>query len=43
MERWLEECLRPLVEAGKMVHSTFVRYKGITNNHLKPALGHRKL
>jgi integrase len=43
MERWLEECLRPLVEAGKMVHSTFVRYKGITNNHLKPTLGHRKL
>ena len=43
MERWLEDCLRPLLEAGKMVHSTFVRYEGITHNHLKPALGHRKL
>src|SRR5829696_3438718 len=26
-----------------MVHSTFVRYEGITNNHLKPTLGNRKL
>jgi integrase len=43
MDRWLEDCLRPLVEANKMVHSTFVRYEGIANNHLKPALGHRKL
>ena len=23
--------------------STFVRYEGIANNHLKPTLGHRKL
>jgi integrase len=30
MARWLEECLRPLVEAGKMAHSTLVRYEGIT-------------
>jgi integrase len=43
MERWLEDCLRPLLEASKMVHSTFVRYEGITNNHLKPTLGNRKL
>ena len=43
MARWLEDCLRPLVEAGKMVHSTFVRYEGIANNHLIPTLGHRKL
>jgi integrase len=43
MDRWLEDCLKPLVEAGKMVHSTFVRYEGIANNHLKPSLGHRKL
>jgi integrase len=42
MDRWLEDCLKPLVDAGKMVHSTFVRYEGIANNHLKPALGHRK-
>jgi integrase len=26
-----------------MVHSTFARYEGIANNHLKPTLGHRKL
>ena len=32
-----------LVQAGKMAHSTFVRYEGIANNHLKPSLGHRKL
>src|SRR5215213_8116609 len=43
MDRWLEDCLKPLVEAGKLVHSTFVRYEGIANNHLKPTLGHRKL
>jgi integrase len=43
MERWLEDCLKPLVQAGKMAHSTFVRYEGIANNHLKPSLGHRKL
>jgi len=43
MDRWLEDCLKPLVEAGKMAHSTFVRYEGIANNHLKPTLGHKKL
>src|SRR5215211_4680480 len=43
MDRWLEECPKPLVKAGKMVHSTYVRYEGIVNNHLKPAFGHRKL
>ena len=26
-----------------MAYSTYVRYEGIVNNHLKPALGHRKL
>jgi integrase len=43
MARWLEECLKPLVKAGKMAHSTFVRYEGIAKNHLTPTLGHRKL
>lgn len=43
LDSWLADCLKPLVEAGKMAHSTFVRYEGIANNHLKPALGHRKL
>jgi len=35
--------VKPLVDAGKMAHSTFIRYEGIANNHLMPALGHRKL
>jgi len=43
MDSWLCDCLKPLVAAGKMAHSTYVRYEGIVNNHLKPALGHRKL
>jgi integrase len=43
LDHWLSDCLKPLVHAGKMAHSTFVRYKGIVNNHLKPALSHRKL
>jgi integrase len=43
MDSWLSDCLKPLVAAGKMAHSTYVRTKGIVNNHLKPALGHRKL
>src|SRR3712207_5708793 len=43
MDSWLSDCLKPLVAAGKMAYSTYVRYEGIVNNHLKPALGHRKL
>jgi hypothetical protein len=43
LHHWLEDCVKSLVEAGKMAHSTFIRYEGIVNNHLKPALGHRKL
>jgi integrase len=43
LDSWLSDCLKPLVDAGKIAHSTFVRYKGIVNRHLKPALGHRKL
>jgi integrase len=33
----------PLVESGKLEHSTYVRYAGIVRNHLKPALGRRRL
>ena len=40
---WLTDVLKPQADAGKMAHSTFVRYEGIVNNHLKPALGHHKL
>ena len=43
LHHWLEDCVKSLVDAGKMAHSTFIRYEGIVNNHLKPALGHRKL
>ena len=43
LDHWLEDCLRPFMKAGEMVHSTCVRYEGIANNHLKPLLGHRKL
>jgi integrase len=43
LDHWLEDCVKSLVEAGKMAHSTFIRYEGIVNNHLKPALGHHKL
>jgi integrase len=43
MDSWLSDCLKPLVAAGKMAHSTYIRAEGIVNNHLKHALGHRKL
>jgi integrase len=43
LDSWLFHCLKPLVDAGKLAHSTYIRYEGIVNNHLKPALGHRKL
>jgi integrase len=43
LHHWLEDYVKSLVDAGKMAHSTFIRYEGIVNNHLKPALGHRKL
>jgi len=43
LHHWLEDSVKSLVDAGKMAHSTFIRYEGIVNNHLKPALGHRKL
>lgn len=43
LDDWVENCVKPLVDAGKMAHSTFIRYEGIANNHLKPTLGHRKL
>jgi integrase len=43
LDSWLDDVLKPLVVAGKLAHSTYVRYRGIANNHLKPALGHRKL
>ena len=43
LDSWLRDSLKPLVGAGKMAHSTFVRYEGIVDRHLSPALGHRKL
>jgi hypothetical protein len=43
LDRWLSDCVLPLVEAGKLEHSTYVRYAGIVHNHLKPAFGRRRL
>ena len=43
LERWLSDCLTPLVKSGKMEHSTYVRYAGIVNNHISPTIGRKKL
>jgi integrase len=43
LERWLSDCLQPLVSSAKMEHSTFIRYKGIVENNISPVLGHKKL
>jgi hypothetical protein len=43
LERWLSDCLQPLVNSGKMEHSTFVRYEGIVDKHISPVLGRKKL
>jgi integrase len=43
LERWLSDCLTPLVSSGKMEHSTYVRYAGIVNRHISPTLGRKKL
>ena len=43
LDGWLSDCVLPLVEAGKLEHSTHVRYAGIVRNHLVPSIGKRKL
>src|SRR5918993_759136 len=43
LERWLSDCLTPLVKSGKMEHSTYVRYAGNVDNHISPTLGRKKL
>ncbi|MGI8911250.1 MAG: tyrosine-type recombinase/integrase [Rubrobacteraceae bacterium] len=43
LEHWICDYLEPLVLAGKMAHSSHVRYAGIVENHLKPMIGHKKL
>jgi len=43
LDRWLEDCVKPLVDAGKMAHSSYVCYAGLVRNHITPSLGHRKL
>jgi integrase len=43
LERWLSDSLKPLVAAGKMEHSTFVRYEGIVERHISPTIGRKKL
>lgn len=43
LERWLSCSLKPLVDAGKMAHSTYIRYEGIVNRHISLAIGRKKL
>ena len=43
LERWLSDSLKPLVAAGKMAHSTYVRYVGIVDKHISPTIGRKKL
>jgi integrase len=43
LQRWLSDCLEPLVSSSKMAHSTFIRYKGIVENDISPILGRKKL
>jgi integrase len=43
LDRWLSDCLQPLVSSSKMAHSTFVRYEGIVENDISPVLGRKKL
>jgi integrase len=43
LDLWLTDYLEPLVDQGKMEHSTYVRDAGIVSNHIKPHLGRKKL
>ncbi len=43
LDRWLLDCLQPLVSSSKMAHSTFIRYEGIVENDISPTLGRKKL
>lgn len=43
MDGWLSDCVEPLVNHGKIEYGTYIRYAGIVQNHIKPALGHKKL
>src|SRR5688572_22922714 len=29
LDHWLEDCVKPLMDAGKMAHSSYVRYAGL--------------
>ena len=43
LDHWLTDYLEPLVNQGKMEHSTYIRDAGIVRNHIKPHLGRKKL
>jgi integrase len=43
LDAWLTDYLEPLVNQGKMEHSTYIRDAGIVRNHIKPHLGRKKL
>jgi hypothetical protein len=36
LDTWLSDCLKPLVDAGKLAHSTYVRYRGIVKSNPWP-------
>jgi len=43
LDGWLADCIEPLVHHGTIEYGTYIRYAGIVRNHVKPALGHKKL
>lgn len=43
LDGWLVDSVEPMVAAGKLAYSTFIRYRGIVRKHLLPALGRTKL
>jgi integrase len=43
LDGWLADCIEPLVNHGTIEYGTYIRYAGIVRNHIKPALGHKKL
>ena len=43
LERWLSDCLTPLVKSVKLEHSTYILYAGIVDRHILHKLGRKTL
>ncbi len=43
LDAWLTDYLEPLVNQGRLEHSTYICDAGIVRNHIKPYLGRKKL